>query len=154
MESDRGTLLPGRWGNRLKDFSNSNRFIVHISRDAPEIPGQPHTIRIIPQRYSPSKAEQIFLEFASRVRSSGIVIEVRYTQDEERITAWTITDGPPFEFESNKPIYEAAIDAMSLQEEPVFDFRVININELEEGGSIDDIVPRGAKTIWKRQYAS
>jgi hypothetical protein len=93
--------------------------------------------------------EQVFSIFTKRVRDVEIVDEVRCTKEEDLITAWVITNGPAFDFESNKPIYEAAVDAMRLHEESVFDFRVINLNELENGASAEDIVPLQARVMKK-----
>ena len=146
-------VVPERGTEQFEWLSGYGRLQVFAIKDTANPAGQRPGIRVLLRRPQLSLAEQACSLFVRRMRPIGIVREVRCTEDEDRITAWTITEGPVFDFDSNRPIYEAAIEVMRLTEESVFDFRIINVNELDEGGSIEDILPTEAKAIWTRHSA-
>ncbi len=115
-----------------------------------------------PQKYSIQTADPVWLReeadrvirfFAERLRKVDIVREVRYTYEVGGVTAWVIIDGPRMDFELEKPVHEAIGDALVFQKVALFDFRIINMNELRDGAFLEDIVPEEAELLWKRADA-
>ena len=99
------------------------------------------------------EADRVIRFFAERLRKVDIVREVRYTYEVGGVTAWVITDGPRMDFELEKPVHEAIGDALVFQKVALFDFRIINMNELRDGAFLEDIVPEEAELLWKRADA-
>ena len=99
------------------------------------------------------EADRVIRFFADRLRDVDIVREVRFTYEIHGVTGWVITDGPRMDFETEKPVHEAIDDVLVCQKMALFDFRVINLNELPNGNSLEYYVPTEAETLWKREDA-
>lgn len=97
------------------------------------------------------EADRVIRFFAERLRDLEIVREVRAAYEVHGVTAWVITDGPRMDFVSEKPVHEAIGDVLGFQKVPLFDFRIVNLNELPEGNPIDYYIPPQAETLWKRE---
>ena len=100
-----------------------------------------------------ARALRIYKFFTERVRDVEIVREVRRDPGSCNVTAWVITDGPRSDYESEEPIFKAVSDTLRYQDSPVFDFRIINMNDLPDGEELKDMIPTGTKTYWKRKNA-
>jgi hypothetical protein len=61
---------------------------------------------------------------------------------------WAVLSSPPFEDQYREPVYKAQSAVMAMLDASVFDFRVVNINELE--GRIEDILPTSAEMLYER----
>ena len=99
------------------------------------------------------ESDRVIRFFAERVGEIGIVKEVRFTYEVHGVTAWVITDGPRMDFESERPVHEVIGDTLEFQRVALFDFRIINMNELREGTELEHIVPEVAELLWKRADA-
>ena len=99
------------------------------------------------------EADRVIRFFADRLRDVDIVREVRFTYEVHGVTGWVITDGPRMDFETEKPVHEALGDVLVFQKATLFDFRVINLNELPNGNPLEYYVPKEAETLWKREDA-
>ena len=99
------------------------------------------------------EADRVIRFFAERLRDVDIVQEVRFTYEVHGVTGWVITEGPRMDFESEKPVHEAIGDALAIQKVALFDFRIINLNELREGTLLEHIVPEEAEPLWRRADA-
>lgn len=97
------------------------------------------------------EADRVIRFFAERLREVEIVEEVRFTYEVHGVTGWVITKGPRMEFPSERPVHEAIGDVLGFQKVPLFDFRIVNLNELPEGNSMDYYIPKQAETLWKRE---
>ena len=99
------------------------------------------------------EADRVIRFFAERLREVEIVKEVRFTYEAHGVTGWVITERPKADFRAEKPIDVIALEAMGVQNVPLFDFRVINKNSRPPGTSIAEIIPSEARTLWKREDA-
>ena len=97
------------------------------------------------------EADRVIRFFADRLRDVEIVNEVRFTYEVHGVTAWVITKGPRMDFPSEEPVHEAIGDVLGFQKVPLFDFRIVNLNELPEGNPMDYYIPAQAETLWKRE---
>ena len=111
------------------------------------------------QKYSIQTADPVWLReesdrvvrfFAERLRDVEIVKEVRFTYEVHGVTGWVITKGPRLDFPSEKPVHEALGDVLAFQNAPIFDFRIVNLNELPEDNQPENGIPPQAETLWKR----
>lgn len=97
------------------------------------------------------EADRVIRFFAERLRDVEIVKELRFTYELHGATGWVIMKGPRLDFLSEKPVHEAIGDVLTFQKAPLFDFRIVNLNELPEGNSLESYIPSQAETLWKRE---
>jgi hypothetical protein len=144
------------------DFNTDPKFLANAVRQIrllvvpnPVLPSSKgHSgFRVCATNASAAPEELACWFFVLQAQLVPIVKELRCVEDEDGVTVWVITEGPRMDFDSNKPIYEAALKTMRFVGKPIFDFRIVNVNEIE-GGSVEDIVPTEAKSHWKRQDAN
>ena len=99
------------------------------------------------------EADRVIRFFADRLRDVDIVREVRFTYEVHGVTGWVIADPPDRDYRSDDPIFDVVLDALGYQKVALFDFRVINLNNLPNGNSLEYYVPTEAETLWKREDA-
>ncbi len=66
----------------------------------------------------------------------------------EGLRLWTVLSAPPFEEQYREAVYEAQSAVIDGLDAPVFDFRVVNVNELH--GRVEDVLPAGAEVLYER----
>ena len=99
-------------------------------------------------------ADRVIRFFADRLRDVDIVREVRFTYEVHGVTGWVIAEPPDDDYGSDDPIFDVVLDALGYQKAALFDFRVINLNRLPKGNSLEYYVPPEAETLWKRKHAA
>ena len=100
-----------------------------------------------PKRTLPSiKAERVVQRFVKQMHNIDCAIGVRRLEDEDGITVWTIVEVSPLDYEALQPIYEAELEAMRSLDDPIFDFRLVTQESIED-------VPAKAKAMWNREDA-
>lgn len=67
----------------------------------------------------------------------------------EGLRLWAVLSSPPFEDQYREPVYKAQSAVIHMLDAPAFDFRVVNINELE--GRIEDVLPASAEMLYERR---
>ena len=110
-----------------------------------------HSIQTADPVWLREEADRVIRFFAKRLRDVDIVKEVRFTYEVHGVTGWVITKGPRLDFPSEKSVHEAIGDVLGFQKAPLFDFRIVNLNELPEGNPTDYYIPPQAETLWKRE---
>lgn len=91
--------------------------------------------------------------YIEEVKSLDVVRQVLLSksEDEDVSIIWTIIEAPPFEDSLRIRIYEAQLRILkSLKEDTVLDFHVLNLSELSENQSVEDVVPPDIDTLWQR----
>ena len=99
------------------------------------------------------EADRVIRFFADRLRDVDIVREVRFTYEVHGVTGWVIADPPDDDYRADDPIFDVVLDTLGYQKVALFDFRVINLNNLPNGNSLEYYVPTEAETLWKREDA-
>jgi hypothetical protein len=67
----------------------------------------------------------------------------------EGVEIWTVTDAEPFDFETNKQVYQAELDATDAVRDALVLFRLINRREYS-GQSLDYVLPSADRMVWRR----
>ena len=124
-----------------------------MTQQATEKKQEEYSIQTADPVWLREEADRVIRFFAERLRDVDIVREVRFTYEVHGVTGWVITAGPRLDFPSEKSIHEAIGDVLAFQKAPLFDFRVINLNELPKGSPLSYYIPKEAKTLWKREDA-
>ena len=100
------------------------------------------------KRTLPSKkAERVVQRFVKQMHNIDCAMGVRRLEDEDGITVWTIVEVSPLDYKALEPVYEAELEAMRSVDEPIFDFRLITQESIED-------IPTTAKAMWNREDAS
>lgn len=88
-------------------------------------------------------------QFANRLLSLQYVEEVVLEEvGQEVFRLWVVLSSPAFEDQYADPVYEAQEQLIGELSEPVFDFRVINVNEIK--GRLEETLPQDADVLYVR----
>ena len=96
---------------------------------------------------------ELCIAYIEEAKSLDVVREVLLSksEDENVPIIWTIIEAPPFEDSLRIPIYEAQLRILkSLKEDTLLDFHVLNLSELSENQSMEDVVPPEIDILWQR----
>lgn len=93
------------------------------------------------------------LDYVNKLKEIDVVQEIRSYQDEDCITIMALVTTAPFDDLARAPVYEAQLDVIQEVDQPVVDFRVINLMELS-GRSVADVLPSEGRVLWKRSIAN
>ncbi len=116
--------------------------VAELHRQLCDIGGRP---------YSDQKVEPPVSDYLEAVRSIECVSEVLVDEHCERWTIWTLIEAPPFEEELQLPVFREQVNFVrSLPDGASVDFRVLNLCELAEGVTKDEVLPGGLQTLWRR----
>jgi hypothetical protein len=66
----------------------------------------------------------------------------------EGLRLWAVISSPPFEERYRDPVYEAQSAVIDMLNAPVFDFRIVNLNELN--GQVEDSLPKASEILYER----
>lgn len=103
-----------------------------------------------PKRLTAFEAMDAARRFVDLLRHAEYVESILLEEGEwEGPRLWTVLSSPAFEDHYSEPIYEAQGHIVDDLSEPVFEFRVINVNELK--GRLEDILPVNARVLYQRQ---
>lgn len=90
-------------------------------------------------------AEQ-FVQAVKSLDYVQMVVADASARDYTRI--WTVISAEPFEMTYREPIYEAELEVVKQTDEPVVDFRLINIRETDQ--KVEDILPTEREVLFTR----
>ncbi|GEM_PF-2284406 len=63
---------------------------------------------------------------------------------------WTVLDAKPWDWEVQRRIFEIESQTLRALDQPLLDFRLINLSEIEEDQH-PYVIPDGAKLLYERQ---
>jgi hypothetical protein len=92
---------------------------------------------------------KVLQKYVSLVSRLPFVEEVRAEPGYEGVQIWTVIDAEPFEFEVNKQIYQAELDAANAVPNALVLFRLINRREYSED-SVGYVLPADDRIAWQR----
>lgn len=69
-------------------------------------------------------------------------------EEREAPELWTVLSSPAFEEGYRDPVYEAQGQVIDELSEPVFDFRVVNVND--HGGRLEHVLPAHGRVLYQR----
>jgi hypothetical protein len=92
---------------------------------------------------------RVLLQFVQAVKDYSYVQWVFYEGDAPVHTRiWTVISAPEFDAGYRRPIYSAQVEALKKADEPVVDFRLINLRELE--GDLEEVLPARRTELYSR----
>jgi len=97
--------------------------------------------------------DEVCKAYIEEVKNLDVVRKVLLSspEDENVSIIWTIIDASPFDDSLRIPFYEAQLKILkSLKEDTPLDFHVLNLSELLENQSVEDIVPPDTDILWQR----
>jgi len=100
-----------------------------------------------------SAVSEVCKAYIEEVKGLRVVREVLLSrcEDDDVSIIWTIIEAPPFDDSLRIPIYEAQLKILkSLKEDTLVDFHVLNLSELLENQSVENIVPPDTDMLWQR----
>jgi hypothetical protein len=92
---------------------------------------------------------KVLRTFVSLVSRLPFVEQVLTLPGCEGLEIWTIVDADPPDFETNKQVYQAELDAMDAVPGALVLFRLINRREYS-GESLDYVLPSADRIVWRR----
>jgi hypothetical protein len=106
-------------------------------------------VETAPRRPTAFEAIDAARHFADLLREVEYVERIILEDaDWEGLRLWTVLASPAFEDRYGEPVYEAQGQVIDELGEPVFDFRVINVNELK--GRLEDVLPANGRVLYER----
>lgn len=96
--------------------------------------------------FDASTAARRYADLLSRIPHVDMVVLEEIPWDGRRL--WAVLDAPPFEPEYRTPVYEAQGEIIDQLDEAVFDFRVVNVRELNE--PLGSVVPKDGYVLYQR----
>lgn len=92
--------------------------------------------------------------FVDRVKNITGVQEVFLVNDPENYPViWTIMSTKRLNFEARSPIYGVECDLLRMPYMPIWDFRILNLQETASDNLWDYLPSESSKSLWKREYA-
>ena len=92
--------------------------------------------------------------FVKKAKHLDVVQEILLVGENEACTEiWTVTSTSNMDFEARYPIYDIQAEVARATDRPIVGFHSLTIENLRADGATD-ILPRGAKSLWKREYAA
>ena len=102
------------------------------------------------QRFESEFREHVHT-YVESIRCNACVREVLVEEGADGWTVWTVVEAPPFEDLALLPIFDQQVRLVrDLPSAMRTDFRVINLSELPDGVSKDDMLHEGLDTVWSR----
>ena len=93
--------------------------------------------------------DQAWVQYVEKVKIIPEVQKVWLTADTNEPTIWTLISATPFDKATRHRVYQAQIEVIRASDQPIVDFRLVNLNELPES-SKESIVPRDSKNLWEK----
>ena len=89
-------------------------------------------------------------KFVAKVRRVKEVKKVLLVEGGGFPGLWTVLDAKPFDLDVNRPVYDAEGDFLRALDQPLLDFRVINLSEIDEDQH-PYVIPQDATVLYERQ---
>jgi hypothetical protein len=105
------------------------------------------------KRTETSAVTEVCKAYIEQVKDLRVVCEVLLSrcEDDDASIIWTIIEAPPFDDSLRLPIYEAQLKILkSIKGDALVDFHVLNLAELLENQSVENIVPPDTDMLWQR----
>lgn len=104
---------------------------------------------VITERITSFDASTAAQRYAELLSQNGYVERVVLEETPwEGRRLWAVLDAPPFRDEYRDPIYAAQERIIDELAEAVFDFRLVNVNELES--PLDTVLPAAGHVLYER----
>lgn len=101
-----------------------------------------------------TSVKQVCDFFVEKAKRLDVVLEIALVGEDEACTEiWTVTSTSDMDFEARYPIYDIQAEVARATDRPIVGFHVLTIENFRTD-DMTDILPRGAKSLWKREYAT
>ena len=91
--------------------------------------------------------------FVSKAKHLDVVQEIALVGEGVSTEIWTVTSTSRMDFEARYPIYDIQAEVARATDGAIVNFHVVNLEDFRADYSAG-ILPSGAKSLWKREYAS
>ena len=91
--------------------------------------------------------------FVNKAKRLEVVQEIALVGEGVSIEIWTVTSTSRMDFEARYPIYDIQAEVAGATDSAIVNFHVVNLEDLRADYSAG-VLPSGAKSLWKREYAS
>ena len=92
--------------------------------------------------------------FVKKAKLLEVVQEILLVGEREACTEiWTVTSTDEMDFEARYPVYDIQSEIACATDRPIVGFHVVNLEDFPSR-NLDDVLPLGAKSLWKREYAA
>ena len=92
--------------------------------------------------------------FVKKAKRLEVVQEILLAGENEACTEiWTVTSTARMDFEAHYPIYDIESEVARATDRPIVGFHVVNLEDFPSR-SLEDRLPLGAKSLWKREHAA
>ena len=92
--------------------------------------------------------------FVKKAKCLEVVQEVLLVGENEASTEiWTVTSTDQMDFEARYPVYDIQSEVACATDRPIVGFHVVNLEDFPSR-RLEDVLPLGAKSLWKREHAA
>ena len=101
-----------------------------------------------------TSVKQVCDFFVEKAKRLDVVLEIALVGENEACTEiWTVTSAARMDSEARFPVYDIQAEVARATDRPIVGFRVVNLPDFPSR-NLADMLPLGAKSLWKREYAT